>query len=108
MAVYPMNAPIASLRFAVMLGGFALTVSTVPAADPTPAAVAPTDPVPDQSNPNFPYIGKQNPQGNAVRLAKASGHISNYDESRIPPYTLPDPLVLQSGKSVKDADTWFK
>jgi arylsulfatase A-like enzyme len=30
----------------------------------------------------------------------------NYDESKVPPYTLPDPLVLNDGTAVRDAATW--
>src|SRR5262245_5577485 len=30
----------------------------------------------------------------------------NYDESKVPPYTLPDPLVLSTGSQVSDAKTW--
>ena len=30
----------------------------------------------------------------------------NYDESKVPQYTLPDPLAMASGESVKDAQTW--
>jgi hypothetical protein len=30
----------------------------------------------------------------------------NYDESKVPGYRLPDPLVLADGKPVKDAKTW--
>jgi hypothetical protein len=30
----------------------------------------------------------------------------NYDEAKVPKYTLPDPLVLVSGERVKDAKTW--
>ena len=32
----------------------------------------------------------------------------NYDESKVPDYTLPDPLILQNGDRVADADTWDK
>jgi len=31
---------------------------------------------------------------------------ANYDETRIPPYTLPDPLMLANGTKVTDAKTW--
>lgn len=31
----------------------------------------------------------------------------NYDESSVPDYTLPDPLVLQNGDRVKDPKTWY-
>lgn len=30
----------------------------------------------------------------------------NYDEAKVGTYTLPDPLVLENGKHVKDAKTW--
>ena len=33
---------------------------------------------------------------------------ANVDESKVPPYTLPDPLVLKNGKRVTDAQTWWK
>ena len=32
----------------------------------------------------------------------------NYDEAKVPAYTLPDPLVLADGTAVKDAATWRK
>src|SRR5258708_27768584 len=44
--------------------------------------------------------------GNPRRLAVKTGHISNYDESKVRPYTLPDPLVLANGQPVRDAETW--
>ncbi len=31
---------------------------------------------------------------------------TNYDESKVPKYVLPDPLVLASGQPVRDARTW--
>ncbi|SDR75986.1 hypothetical protein SAMN05444173_0765 [Opitutus sp. GAS368] len=36
-----------------------------------------------------------------------TGHITNYYEDKVPPYTLPDPLVLADGRPVRDAATWF-
>ena len=55
---------------------------------------------------NVPYIGKQDPQGNPVRLAKQTGHVSNYDESKVPPYSLPDPLKMADGSPVASAAEW--
>ena len=46
--------------------------------------------------------------GNPRRRAAKTGHVSNYDESKVTPYTLPDPLVLANGKPVRDARTWTK
>ena len=46
------------------------------------------------------------PNGNPLRLALKTGHISNYDESKVAPYTLPDPLTLADGRPVKNADAW--
>jgi len=39
-------------------------------------------------------------------LAQSKRPATNYDESKVPDYTLPDPLVMQSGKKVTDAKTW--
>ena len=41
--------------------------------------------------------------GNPLRRALKTGHVSNYDEAKVAPYTLPDPLVLADGKPVADA-----
>ncbi len=57
---------------------------------------------------NVPFIGRSDPKGNPVRLAKATGHVSNYSEEKIPPYTLPDPLVLADGRPVTSAAMWFQ
>jgi (4-O-methyl)-D-glucuronate---lignin esterase len=57
---------------------------------------------------NVPYIGKSDPKGNPIRLAKATGHVSNYSEDKVPPYTLPDPLMLADGQKVTSAEVWVK
>jgi hypothetical protein len=46
------------------------------------------------------------PNGNPLRLALKTGHVSNYDESKVAPYTLPDPLVMSDGTRVRDASAW--
>jgi predicted neuraminidase len=46
--------------------------------------------------------------GNPLRRAVKTGHVSNYDESKVKPYTLPDPLVMSTGVAVRDAATWMK
>ena len=57
---------------------------------------------------NVPFIGRRDPGNNPVRLARVTGHVSNYDEKKVPPYTLPDPLVMASGERVDSAVKWFK
>jgi hypothetical protein len=37
-----------------------------------------------------------------------SPNAANVDESKVPPYSLPDPLVLRDGKKVKSAKMWWK
>ncbi|MEO8483711.1 MAG: acetylxylan esterase [Acidobacteriota bacterium] len=44
--------------------------------------------------------------GNPRRLVGRTGHVSNYDESKIPPYTLPDPLLLANGRKVTTPSAW--
>lgn len=41
-----------------------------------------------------------------VDQAEAQRKDTNYDEAKVPKYTLPDPLVMQSGERVADAETW--
>ena len=43
--------------------------------------------------------------GNTLRLAVKTGHVSSYDESKVGHYMLPDPLMLANGKAVGDALT---
>jgi hypothetical protein len=33
---------------------------------------------------------------------------ANVDESKVPPYALPDPLLFKNGKRVNDAEAWWK
>jgi hypothetical protein len=79
-------------------------------AQPPPRPVESNLPAPGaRGNPdNVPFIDRRDPKGNPVRLAKATGHVSNYSEDKVRPYTLPDPLVMASGERVTRADQWFK
>ena len=51
-------------------------------------------------------IPKTDQNGNPLRLAVKTGHVSNYDEAKVRTYTLPDPLLLADGKRVQDAAAW--
>src|SRR6476469_4032224 len=51
-------------------------------------------------------VAQQAAPGAPIRTADKTGHVSNYDEAKVKPYTLPDPLVLANGKPVRDAKTW--
>ncbi len=63
---------------------------------------------PESTNPEAAFLDKKKDlAGNNVALVKATGHISNYDESRVGNYTLPDPLLLNNGQPVTNATTWF-
>ena len=46
--------------------------------------------------------------GNPLRLALKTGHVSNYDEAKAGTYTLPDPLKMSDGSAVRDAKAWAK
>ncbi len=47
-------------------------------------------------------------QAGPMRTADKTGHVSNYDESKVGTFTLPDPLKLANGKPVRDAVSWTK
>jgi (4-O-methyl)-D-glucuronate---lignin esterase len=79
----------------------AFGVSVAAAAQQTsapPAAQAQTPPAKTD-------LGKD-ANGNPLRLAVKTGHVSNYDESKVPPYRLPDPLRFADGTPVRDAQAW--
>ncbi len=56
---------------------------------------------------NVAFIGKSDPNGNPVRLARATGHVSNYSEDKVAAYQLPDPLLMFDGKPVTSRKMWF-
>ena len=70
------------------------------AAQPAPA---PPQAAPAQQSPT--NLGSD-ANGNPLRRAMKTGHVSNYDEAKVAPYKLPDPLVLANGRRVMDATTW--
>jgi hypothetical protein len=57
---------------------------------------------------NGARVPRTDAKGNPVRVAKATGHVSNYSEDKVRPYTLPDPLVTASGQLISSAQQWFK
>ena len=84
---------------------------------PTAGLSSPQAPAPGESNPppgtrgnpdNTPFIGHSDPKGNPVRLARATGHVSNYTEEKVPAYTLPDPLAMANGERVTDPARWLQ
>jgi hypothetical protein len=66
-----------------------------------------TNPAPARGAASATNLGSD-ANGNALRRATRTGHVSNYDEAKVGSYTLPDPLVLANGQPVRDAETWFK
>ncbi len=81
-----------------LVGSAAAATAAKASASAAPAVVEAPTPLP-----------RTDANGNPLRQAP-TGHISNYDEVKAGDYTigLPDPLTLQNGKPVKDAETWNK
>ena len=67
--------------------------------------LAQTPATPQQPAPNPSNLGND-ANGNPLRKALKTGHVSNYDESKVAPYTLPDPLLMANGQRVKNAGEW--
>ena len=78
------------------------------AQQPAPAAPAPpTPPAGQAAQPSAAPAGlPPDANGNPRRLAVKTGHVSNYDESKVGTFTLPDPLAMADGTPVRDAKTW--
>jgi hypothetical protein len=77
-----------------------------PAATPAPAAGQ--APIGQATAGERPTNLGTDANGNPLRFARKTGHVSNYDEAKVGRYTLPDPLVLANGKPVADAATWTR
>jgi hypothetical protein len=56
----------------------------------------------------LPRAGEKDADGRTVYRARLTGHLTNYYEDKIPPYTLPDPLKMSDGRRVTDSQMWFK
>ena len=99
------------LSFAAVTAGCVCTV-VFAQQPPAPGQPAPAPPVSGgQAAPSSPgrstNLGSD-PNGNPLRLALKTGHVSNYDEAKVGTYALPDPLKMSDGKPVGDAKTWAK
>ena len=95
-----------AIALALLPGFLTLTAAQPPASQPGDEKL----PAPGTTgNPdNVPFIGKNDPQGNPVRLAKATGHVSNYSEDKVAPYTRPAPLLTSDKRRVRTAEMWHK
>jgi hypothetical protein len=88
-------AAVVSMSVAVVAG------QEKPPAQTTPPAAAPAAPGPKTN------LGSD-ANGNPLRLAVKTGHVSNYDESKVAPYTLPALLRFADGSEVKTAQDWAR
>ena len=77
-----------------------------PAAPSAPPAQAPPAGAPPAQGAGRSTNLGNDPNGNPLRLALETGHVSNYDEAKVGTYTLPDPLVFANGSRVGDANAW--
>ncbi len=77
---------------------------------PTPPRLPPPDSDPSRPRGLVQRAGSSNWYDSAGNTYVRSpwGNWSNYDESRVAPYTLPDPLVTNGGRPVTDSATWWR
>ena len=95
---------VAAAAVAIFLMSMAtMSAQTTPPAQPPP--VTPATPA-AATGPKTNLGSDAN--GNPLRLAVKTGHVSNYDESKVAPYTLPDLLRFADGSEVKSAQDWAR
>ena len=87
----------------IVIAGTFVTAATIGRAASSPASVASPAAVATAISP--PAL--KDAAGRTLRRA-ATGHVTNYYDEKVPPYTLPDVLKLADGRTVSDADMWFK
>lgn len=89
--------------FALILPPFVVAQSPQPSSTPPPAHL--TAEQDHQRLMDLLHIAslRPGPSGNPK-----APNAANVDESKVPPYTLPDPLVLKNGKRVTAAEMWWK
>src|SRR5579871_2107159 len=89
------------LLLAVSLAAAVLVAQTQTQTQSPGAVAAPArTPAPDPTN-----LGTD-ANGNTMRRALKTGHVSNYDESKVKPYTLPNPLIMANGQPVRSENDW--
>ncbi len=89
------------LLLAVSLAAAVLVAQTQTQTQSPGAVAAPArTPAPDPTN----LVTDAN--GNTMRRALKTGHVSNYDESKVKPYTLPNPLIMANGQPVRSENDW--
>ncbi len=71
----------------------------------SPAQTGPDSPAPAVAAPKAPPL--KDAEGRTLRRAP-TGHLTNYYEEKVLPYTLPEVLQLQNGRPVRDASTWVQ
>lgn len=81
-----------------VLAAVAATALAIQAQQPAPQR----QPVPPGSAINL----GNDANGNPVRKALATGHVSNYDEAKVGTYTLPDPLMPPGSGKIADGAAW--
>src|SRR3990172_8339121 len=84
--------PNSILGIPVALALLGLSVTPSGAADPAPMK-------------DYVPVYLKDAEGRTL-LRAPTGHLTNYGEDKMPAYTLPDPLVMQNGEPVRDADAW--